>query len=459
MFFNILLFLISLILFIVNLWAPASLSYAPKVMLLFDYLVVIFVSYFMVEYELRNYTKKCKQYAITFYMLSFCIGLFWLAFSWTPYLEPNYDNWGFDAQKYYVMAKDILVNGYTNWGLNYTGVVYFYLGVMAIFGIDPLVPFFFNSLISLYAVLIISRFFTERVLKNKNAIVYFVMLLVIPEVIYYNMMASREIICMCAVTVSVIKIGYFARYKKKIDLFISLLFILTLTAIRPPFSLAFILGIIIWTICTKGLKYRKLIMFMGAIVITVGFLLSNSLGSQTTEDEISNRVSDTMTGNIQKFEDNNYSSNSISLLLLPHNVFESVVFGTIRSFAYLVPSPYDLLHPIETIEHSLFFGGKVHSGLPSLTSFLMLIFIIPILKYIKNYKDISLGEQLTIVMFVVFFFVIGTFMTTFIHIRYRLVYDLLYFSLGINAMLLPKYRKRRKAILSAFYKLHFKYRT
>jgi hypothetical protein len=90
---------------------------------------------------------------------------------------------------------------------------------------------------------------------------------------------------------------------------------------------------------------------------------------------------------------------------------------------------------------------------------LMLILIVPILRYVTKFKDVSSGEQLTIVMFVVFFFVIGTFMTTFIHIRYRLVYDLLYFSLGINAMLLSKYRKRRKAILSAYYKLHFKKRT
>lgn len=416
---TVILLLITFICFLLNLDAPKITSDATVIQLILDYILVLLVSNIMVRSVLKGYNKEIQNKYYNIFLLSFIISLIILHFMWTPMLNPSLPDWGFDPLRYYYYASEIIRTGFSSASLSYYGIVYYNVGIMNVFGLDPLVPLFTNILMTFYAVLLIARH-----LGNDKHIGSYAYLLLIPEIISFDMMASREIICMSMATVFVIKYKELLRNFRYSTLLIMIVSLLLVAVIRPPMAAVAIMGIFISLIFTfKGKLGKKMIVLAIASGLLIGGLgLSTSLGSNFTSDSLSETISDNISGDN---EERNDAKSGLTTMLIPHNPIEYIVFGVIRSFAYVVPAPV-MIKDFET-QFSLS-NYYIYEHL----STLIIFFFVPIVfRTVKNYKRQDENMKLIIILFVCYFFTIGISLPNLIHNRYRLVYDLFYFTIAI----------------------------
>ena len=132
------------------------------------------------------------------------LGLFWLFkvlatilllyWGWMPDLDYNSStSWGYDPQRYYQYSSELISNDWVpNFGLNYMGIVYYYGAIFAAIGRNPLIPSLINIFVTLIGVLFLIRSlyaFIPARSKNDWRIAY---LLLIPEVLWYDVITSRE---------------------------------------------------------------------------------------------------------------------------------------------------------------------------------------------------------------------------------------------------------------------------
>ena len=162
-----------------------------------EHAAVILIGSRIIAKVLHHYNSQTKFLFFNVFLLSYTLSLIVLQYMWMNYLN-SYSN--FDPSRYYRYAIEIINVGHTSRGLSYFGVVYIYSYVMKVLGVNPVVPLFINVLVVLYAVTLFAR--TVGTYKTTK---YYVFLLLIPEVISYNTMSSREIFCMAFTTICIIK--------------------------------------------------------------------------------------------------------------------------------------------------------------------------------------------------------------------------------------------------------------
>lgn len=417
------LYIIATFAFILNLSCPSELTNTNAIVLILEYLGVLFVSNYIIRKNLKA-GKKSKERYLAFFLIGLTVSLLFLHFVWTPNLPENSKDWGFDPQRYYYYSS-MFVKGTPMFdGLNYFGIVFFYIGLFYVFGINPLVPLFINSLFVLYSVVIISNHFFAIGGKAK----YFALLLLIPEVVYFNCIPSREIICLTMATIAIVK-SYEAielgNKKSYISVFLS---ILLMIIIRPPMGGGVIIAISLF-IALRGhfkMKYLLIIAVL-AIIVVQGLSVSSSLDTHQTDtgSSLTEAVSDRISGDNEEDATASYSSNSLARLLMPHNPVEFIVFGIIRSFAYVIIPPGLLLNPVEYLN----FSKPGTEGFASVTVILMMIYLPAVYRNIRRKIKGDNSFKIIALALITLFFLVGVFNTNIIHQRYRVVYDLFYFSI------------------------------
>jgi len=421
------LYLLATLAFLLNIDAPVGLSNTPSIILIIEYLGVLWIANLLVRNKL-NAEKKEKSQFMAFFLLGLTVSFLFLYFVWTPNLPENSKDWGFDPQRYYQYATTIANGDIVLAGLNYFGIVYFYGFIFKLLGIDPLIPLFINCLLTLTAVIVVSNHFS----KVGGLPKYFSLLLLIPELWYFNTMSSREIVCMFLATISIIQ-GYQVVVKERRGFRIiwPLACLVLLIIIRPPMGGGVFVSIMAFMLFNKkkgGNRILNFIYITGLVlVIVLGLSLTNKLGGDggTTSSDLSEIVVGRISGDNSESSEFQYGSNSIAARLIPHNTLEFVVFGIIRSFAYLIIPPAVFFSPLEAFS----INRPTTDCFANLTVIFMMAFI-PIV-FSKCFKKNKTNERLKIVClsFLFLFFIIGMFNTNMIHQRYRVVYILLYFSI------------------------------
>lgn len=432
--------LFSLGALILNLDTSKDLSTSSPLILFVEYVFTLCISKIIITNLLKAYSIRTQQKFFVFFVMSLFISLLLLTFAWTPFLSITNTNWGFDPQRYYYYASQIIEKGNYTLGLNYTGVVYFYVLVMKILGVDPLVPLFVNSLLTLTAVLLIVK---NVPFEKQTSIENFAFLLLIPEIIYFNIMPSREILCMAMIVFIIVSFVKYFKDRKKLLLFILLFEFLFLFLIRPPFAFSAFLSIFIFLLFFSQRKMGLLtILILVLFTVIVGGQLSSTLGSVNDASSMQESITNKIDGRNEQNTNFNYNENSLAAKLIPNNAIEFVIFGVVRSFVYLFPSPSTFLSLLYM--KSAYDLGDV---LVNITS-LMMMFLIPIiyvgLKKIRKENNIV---QMIGITFLVFWIIIGAFNTNMIHVRYRVVYDVLYFSLVIYFISITNKKKIKRLII------------
>lgn len=403
----------------INLHTTGNLSNTAPYILVIEHIVVLSISYFMTYLHINKSNKaQCNLYYSAF-LLSYIFSLLLLHYLWTPWLEPNSQAWGFDPQRYYSYAQDVIRFGYTDTLLNGMGVVYFYAAIMKVLGVDPLIPLYFNSLLTYFAVLTFTTYLGK---KTPKFVKYGWLLVLIPEFIYFNIMPCRDILCMAFMTICVTKLANYSRIQDKILLIVS--FIL-LFYIRPTMALPLVMA----QICIIFFKRKARLTRFFYLLIFLSLILAlqrmEGVMSSENDTDIQSKIERTTdTDNIES----SHSNARIATLLIPHNPVEFFVFGFIRSFLYVTPSPGLILSPF--VAYSM--TGKAQApGPPNMTTILLFLSLPFLLKLIFSNRFKIADIQLFATTTIVYFFIIGTFNPTIIHPRYRVVYDLLYFGLAL----------------------------
>jgi hypothetical protein len=328
---------------------------------------------------------------------------------------------GFDPARFYLNVRNSIVLGYDFYSNNYQGVLYLYKGVMMALGVDPMAPLFFNALLSLFALAnISSTFFQVDYPSFREITKYIPFLLFIPEIIAYTVMSSREVFC---ASMSLIFVSYLIRYclfNRSRYLLFCMASAFLIFVIRPPFGLlSFIcLGFILFMNAETNKDYYKYIIVISLVFLLIAFggILNLNINSASDVDmsHISGMLLSKVSDNNSKAEYMIYSDSSIAGLLIPHNPLEFILFGIIRSTAYIIPSAF-------------FMPGFSFTSLANLSSYIFCVFLPIIWKVIYSFKSQNHIMKIIIIYLIIYILVIGFSNTNMIHIRYRIAYDFVYF--------------------------------
>lgn len=412
--------------FLLNLDAPADLSYADKTLLVMEFVGTVALGKGIINHMIPRNMSKLRRRFFNCFLFFLFLSFLYLFFCWTPFLSPNHgamgDRWGFDPQRYYWYALQFEITGSTDIIQNYMGVVFVYKYIMSVFGIDPLVPLLFNALMVLFALTSMSRTCMDyETTLSKRIQDYFPFLFFIPETIAYGAMTSREVI---SAALALLCLSYSVRYvlsKRIANVLKIFVVIILLFVIRPPFGImaiiAFLLVAILHSARVSKLKVPIIALVVGVGIFTVGNYLNTEMGSFTDVESISDSFNDRFSGENERGEDLNYSSDSFVARLIPHTTTEFIVYGIVRTVTYLVPKG----NPFTTLA-----SGNLYNTfdfLTGLTSVLFMLFIPALWKLLGSYKRQSVLIKSSIVFFIIYLAIIGFGITTFIQDRYRIVFD------------------------------------
>jgi hypothetical protein len=239
-------------------------------------------------------------------------------------------------------------------------------------------------------------------------------------------------------------LNFYLVYNKEISkmkIIPALFILLLMIVIRPPYGIGAVLVVGLYILfSTKEIK--KIILYVAIIlgIVVVGVYAAGNIGDTSSDvsESLSSTIEDRVDGDNTMGDDFIYSQNSMAAKLIPHNPVEFVVYGIIRTFAYVIITPGDITDPINSFN---IITDK--TGYIEWTTLFMMLLIPGVYKTIRNSFKVSSEIKLLVIAFLVFFFLVGVFNTNFIQQRYRLVYDLFYFSLAIIYLTERKRSKKK----------------
>ena len=155
---------------------------------------------------------------------------------------------------------------------------------------------------------------------------------------------------------------------------------------------------------------------------------------------MSESLYDHVSGDVEAGEGLNSNANSLSLLLIPSNPVECVVFGVVRSLLYLVPRS----NPITTIT-AVFSDSYILSHLLVwITSFILMLSIPSLWRALREFRSQDQFFKTIFLSFGVFILTVGMLNTNLIHERYRLVYDFLLLTVWLLVRQQRAMQRRRR---------------
>lgn len=434
------LIILSTILMALNLFAPAKVSNVSGIILIVEHLFVIYFSRLIIKKHLVGKASKYIPKYQNCFLLGYSISLLLLYLYWTPYMIKDWTtDWGaFDPVKYYAIASTI-VDGEIVPNIVGFPVCWIYVGIFYLLGKDPLIPLYINVLVSLYSSMILSRFINT---DNPRHLKTFSLILLVPEIIYFNIMSAKDIICMnCAVIIFIHSLEFIDGKFKKSHILITVLAFFAMVLARTSMSFVAILGVLIMFVVSGRFSLKKIVPLLFFLAIITGALaLTIGLGSHESTFDMQDKIMGELEGDMSvvgTLEDQ--SSNSFMKLLIPHNTFEFIFFGIIRSLCYVLIDPGMITNPQSRF---IFDGSFKCLPMPNTTTVLMCCSLPFIIIQLYTWKSKSENFKKLALITTMYMLVVGMFNPMMLHIRYRVVYDLLYFALALKSFLLFKNKRK-----------------
>lgn len=278
-----------------------------------------------------------------FWLIKLSACLFLLFIGWIPQLDPGYETWGIDPQRFYQYSWNLVLNDWsTTVNLNYQGIIYYYAFIFYLFGHNPVIPALINNLVTLVSTLFLIRClydFSPIRTSNHWRVAF---LLLIPEVLWYDVMTSRESLMASLIIFSVLAVGLFfvGKNQKNLTNTLAILFFssMCILVVRTSMLLPVVLSIAFINLLIKSRRKKNKVLKVFFLVSISCLLLSGPLVQSITGGSDFNlfRTLD----QIQSFEKNiaiqsEWSEASIGLLLAPKDIWQSIVFIPPRMVLYL----------------------------------------------------------------------------------------------------------------------------
>jgi hypothetical protein len=281
----------------------------------------------------------------SFWMIKIVATLIFLYLGWMPMLEMGSGEVGFDPQRYYHLSQELLANDWNHdsIGINYIGIIYFYAAIFFIFGVNPVIPALVNAFITFLCIIYIVRTAYAFVPYLNQKSHYIAWLVLIPEVLWYDVMTSRENLMAVFIVIVILGSGSVLNSVKKINvsglaLVLSAMF--GIIVIRTSMILPVILSIVIIMFLKRSRSLLPLVLKfslipLGLVALMGGVTLHLMLGDYSFN--FSNHLSLVydFANNIASNSRMNWSDKSIGLLLVPNSLLEVMVFLPAKMILYL----------------------------------------------------------------------------------------------------------------------------
>lgn len=291
------------------------------------------------------------RYLFPLFILKLLLIFILIIFAWLPGLDINSEYFGYDPQRFYFHALN-LSNSTFDFSvvsevepLNYVGIVYYYAAIFYLIAENPFIPFIINSLVTLYATILVVKVTYILGVKNLKYGWWVGLGMFLPEVIWFDMMTSRETLSMSLITIiDMLFIIYILNIDKKLKL-IKLIAILIplisfLYLVRGSAALAPILTISIISMFVKNNSQNisKKIFIIGGMIISLGSLpyLAIQFGSSGVGLEgYWGMVTGTNSELVEGWKNTN-GLGGFASVLIPNNIIEAILYTPIRLVLYLL---------------------------------------------------------------------------------------------------------------------------
>lgn len=312
--------------------------------------VLIYVLVTLIGLELCRVTQRKladpKLYRLQlFWLIKLGLTLGLLYMGWIPDLAPSSStSWGYDPQRYFWAASDLVENGWEpTVSLNYQGIVFYYGALFYLFGQNPVLPALMNAFVTLVGTLYLIRVAYE--LKGERGprdwtLAY---LLLVPEVLWYDVMTSRETLAAVLVLVSTLAFGRWLARSKGVSLVsttsLFAMSLVLLAAVRASMVVAIMIYVAVMlfflpaTELARRIRLTVPLVFVGVLILAVTPSLLEFLGSYEF-DYLK------VLGQLEQSEERlppewEWSEKSIGLLLVPDNIWQALLFVPLRAVMYL----------------------------------------------------------------------------------------------------------------------------
>jgi hypothetical protein len=283
----------------------------------------------------------------TFWLLKLILTLFLLYAGWIPQLDPSSVSWGYDPQRFYIDAWGLTENGWKPVaGSNYHGITYYYGAIFYLIGHNPVIPALINVFVTLLGTLFLIRcayrFVPYRTTKDWTI----AGLLLVPEVLWYDVMTGRESLMATLIIITVLSIGRYLvgiqRVRLAKTLLLSSVGLFAILGVRTSMAIPVVasIGVISLLLHSKRKMsaLTKIMIFGLAIAgMSAGSFVHRLLGG-TIEIYDYFLVLKSVTSfktNIASSTDMSWSVNSIGMLIRPDNALQAVLYLPFRMVLYL----------------------------------------------------------------------------------------------------------------------------
>lgn len=280
----------------------------------------------------------------TFWLIKIGVTILLLYVFWIPLLETSDARFGFDPLRFFYDAHDLIENDWNPLaGSNYQGIIYYYGAIFYLFGHNPIIPALINGFVMLLAILYLIRIAYE--LKGERGPHDWVLafLLLIPEILLYDVMTSRETLMAVLILVTSVAAGRYLVHSFRVSLSSTLLLVgvclSAILAVRTSMSIPVVgaivlMGVILRPRISVGLSGKLLMLALGIGLIAAGPWVQEMAGGTNFDYLRTLQGLQSIESNVASISDG-WSENSIGLLLAPSNTWTAIIFTLPRMLLYL----------------------------------------------------------------------------------------------------------------------------
>jgi hypothetical protein len=367
-----------------------------------------------------------------FWLIKLGITLFLLYVGWIPLLDPSSSMWGYDPQRFYIQAQQLIDN---NWStafisLNYVGILYYYGAFFFIFGHNPVVPALVNVFVTLIASLYLIKVGYEIKGQKSSWDWTLAFVLLLPEMLWYDVMTSREMLSAALLLFAMLTAGRYFSRMKPISLSKAMIIIglsmLVIAAVRTSMLLPVSISIVLMMLLIKPQRgslivQRAIIVIAVTALFIVGLVINRYLSEYNFEVGKSLQTAMSASKNIALTANMEWSENSIGMLLMPEGLFQSILFLPPRMVLYLLALLPNIFVPVRDLLAGSWYAWQ---RLLTLFSSVINVFLIPyalasLVQSIKRRKTNSAPLVFHISYWVTFMSIAGG--NLIIHERYRVM--------------------------------------
>lgn len=280
------------------------------------------------------------------WLIKILMVFFLLYVGWIPQLDPSTSTaWGYDPQRYFYDAWQLISN---DWqpvvGQNYQGIIFYYAVIFFVFGHNPVAPMLVNCLFTLSGTLFLIYSAYAMMPSRTDKDWYIAFLLLVPELLWYDVLTSRETLMAVLIILSTMANGRYLIGVGRTGLLGTLLLsgtalagiIVTRTSMAIP-VLASIGAMAFLPRSDRRLApIQKLVILATAVgIVAMGPLVQNIAGGYEFDYQLALARSTSFESNIASQPVAQWSSASIGLLFAPTNAASALLFLPLRMLLYL----------------------------------------------------------------------------------------------------------------------------